>query len=155
LKTTRNNIRLVAFALLALASVANVHAQQLAPALQAAVGHWQVINDEGKPGGQVETYLVNGKLFGKVTQPRPGRLPGAVCEKCSGDLKNQPIQGLIILRNFKPEGNDWTGGTVVDPENGKEYKGKIWTAGNETLLLRGFVGFSLLGRTQTWKRLAQ
>lgn len=155
MKTTRNNIRLVAFALLALASVANVHAQQLAPALQAAVGHWQVINDEGKPGGQVETYLVNGKLFGKVTQPRPGRLPGAVCEKCSGDLKNQPIQGLIILRNFKPEGNDWTGGTVVDPENGKEYKGKIWTAGNETLLLRGFVGFSLLGRTQTWKRLAQ
>jgi len=152
-KTPRNSIRALAFALFVLSSVAGAHAQQLSPALQAAIGRWQVINDQGKPGGQVETYLLDGKLFGKVTQMRPGRQPGDVCAKCPGELKNQPIQGLVILRNFKPDGEDWTGGTAVDPDNGKEYKGKIWTAGKDKLFLRGFVGISLLGRTQSWTRI--
>jgi uncharacterized protein (DUF2147 family) len=151
--TRGNRFSAIVLALFALATVAALRAQQLSPPLQGAIGHWQVVNDKGKPGGQVETYLVDGKLFGKVTQPRPGRLPGAICEKCSGNLKNQPIQGLIVLRDFKPEGDDWVGGIVVDPENGKEYKGKIWTVGNDKLFMRGFVGFSLLGRTQSWIRI--
>ena len=71
--------------------------------------------------------------FGKVTQLRPGRHPGDVCDKCSGELKNQPIMGMVIIRNFKPDGAVWAGGTVVDPENGKEYKGKIWTVGQDKL----------------------
>ncbi len=136
-----------------LTALAPAHAQQLSPTLQAAVGHWQVINDEGKPGGQVETYLVDGKLFGKVTQLRPGRHPGDVCDKCSGEFKNQPILGMVFLRNFKPQPENWTGGTVVDPDNGKEYKGKIWNEGKDKLYLRGFIGFSLLGRTQSWIRI--
>jgi uncharacterized protein (DUF2147 family) len=151
--TRRSGYCALVLALFALASVGGAHAQQLSPALQAAVGHWQVINSEGKPGGQVETYLVDGKLFGKVTQPRPGRLPGAVCDKCSGELKDQPIQGLVILRNFKPEGDDWVGGVVVDPGNGKEYKGKIWTVGKDKLFMRGFIGISLIGRTEAWVRI--
>ncbi len=148
----KTRLSAMAFALIVLASVA-ASAQQLSPTLQSAVGHWQVINDSGKPWGHVEIYLAEGKLFGKVTQLRPGRHPGDVCEKCSGELKNQPIQGLVIIRNFKPDGDVWAGGTVVDPENGKEYKGKIWTIGQDKLSLRGFVGISLLGRTQTWTRL--
>jgi uncharacterized protein (DUF2147 family) len=44
-------------------------------------------------------------------------------------------------------------GTVVDPENGKEYKGKIWAVGKDTLKMRGYVGISLLGRTESWVRL--
>jgi uncharacterized protein (DUF2147 family) len=151
--TRCNGLCAIILALVGLACVTAAQAQQLSPALQAAVGHWQVINDEGKPGGQVETYLVDGKLFGKVTQLRPGRHPGDVCDKCSGDFKNHPIQGLIILRNFKPGGDDWVGGTVVDPENGKEYKGKIWSVGKDKLFMRGFVGISLLGRTQSWVRI--
>jgi uncharacterized protein (DUF2147 family) len=60
---------------------------------------------------------------------------------------------MVILRNFRPDGNVWVGGTVVDPENGKEYKGKVWSIGTGKLSMRGFIGFSLLGRTQTWTRL--
>lgn len=151
--TYRSGIRILAFVLLAQVAAISARAQQLSPALQAAVGQWQVINDEGKPNGHVETYLVDGKLFGKVTQLRPGRLPDTVCEKCSGDLKDKPILGMVMLRNFKPQGTQWVGGTVVDPDNGKEYKGKIWTEGEDKLHMRGFVGFSMLGRTQVWKRL--
>lgn len=150
----RTGIRALVLSLLALAALSAAQAQQqLSPALQAAVGQWQAINDEGKPGGQVETYLFGGALFGKVTQLRPGRSPGDLCEKCSGDLKNQPMLGMVILRNFRPQDDAWTGGTVVDPDNGKEYKGKIWTTGHDQLHLRGFVGISLFGRSQAWKRL--
>jgi uncharacterized protein (DUF2147 family) len=129
-------------------------AQNLSPKLQNAVGHWQVINSDGTPGGQVETYIENGALFGRVTGVRPGRTPDSVCDKCPGDLKNQRILGMVILKSFHPEGDDWIGGTVVDPENGKEYKGKIWAIGKDKLGMRGFVGISLIGRTATWVRIS-
>ncbi len=154
LKTRHHGITAVALFLFALASFPAAHAQQLSPNLQAAIGHWQTIHSDGKLGGHVDIYLEGGKLFGKITQLGPGQKPGDVCDKCSGDLKNQPILGLVILRNFHPEGDNWVGGTAVDPENGKEYKGKIWTSGGkDELHMRGFIGVSLLGRTETWKRL--
>ncbi len=128
-------------------------AQKLSPKLQNAVGHWQVIDSDGGKGGQVETYIENGILFGKVTGARPGRAVDSLCTKCSGELKNQRIMGMVVIRNFHPEGDDWVGGTVVDPENGKVYKGKMWAIGNDKLGMRGFVGISLIGRTATWVRI--
>lgn len=139
--------------LLALFFVPAVSAQQLSAKLQNAVGHWQVVNSDGTPGGKVDTYLVDGKLFGKVTEVRPGRTPKDLCDKCSGEYRNQLILGMVIMRDFQTQGDDWVAGTVVDPENGKEYRGKIWSVGKDTLRMRGFIGISLLGRTETWTRL--
>ena len=127
--------------------------QPLSPALQAAVGRWQVIDDEGKPGGHVETYLREGHLFGKVTKSRPERPPNEPCDKCPGELKDKPVLGMVVIRDFHPEGDRWVGGTVLDPKNGKVYKGKIWSVGQDRLRMRGFVGISLFGRSQTWTRL--
>jgi uncharacterized protein (DUF2147 family) len=138
--------------LLALALVAGARAQ-LSKKLQNAVGHWQVVNSDGSPGGMVDTYLTDGKLSGRVTEVRPGRTPKDVCDKCAGEYKNQLILGMVIMRNFHPAGDDWVDGTVVDPENGKEYKGKIWSVGKDSLKMRGYVGISLLGRTETWTRI--
>jgi len=76
-----------------------------------------------------------------------------VCDKCSGEYKNQLILGMMLMRNFHAEGDDWVDGTVVDPENGKEYKGKIWAVGTDRLKMRGYIGISLLGRTESWVRL--
>ena len=140
-------------ALCSLVFATSIAAQKLSPKLQNAVGHWQVINSDGTLGGQVETYIENGALFGRVTAARPGRRPDSLCEKCSGVLKNQRIMGMVVIRGFHPEGDDWVGGTVVDPENGKEYKGKMWAIGNDKLGMRGFVGISLIGRTATWVRI--
>ena len=135
--------------------VTAAHAQQrLSQKLQNAVGHWNVINSDGTPGGQVETYLQNGALFGRVTGARPGRSPDSLCDKCSGALKHQRIMGMVIMSGFHPQGDDWVGGTLVDPENGKEYKGKIWAIGSDKLGMRGFVGISLIGRSATWVRLS-
>ncbi len=154
MKTTRNKcFCALALALVALVSVSGARAQQLSPKLQAAIGRWQVIDNDGKPGGKVETYLVNGKLFGKVTEVRPGRTPRDLCDKCSGEFKNQLLLGMVILRNFHPDGDDWVGGMVLDPESGSDYKGKVWAVGMDSLHLRGFIGISLLGRTETWTRI--
>lgn len=151
--TRHNPLCVLSLVVFVLAAVAGARAQQLSPKLQNAVGHWQVVNSDGTPGGKVDTYLENGKLFGKVTEVRPGRTPKDLCDKCSGEYKDQLILGMVILRNFHPQGDDWVEGTVVDPENGKEYKGKIWAVGNDKLRLRGFIGISLLGRTEGWVRI--
>ncbi len=151
--TPQKFLSLFALMLLMLISLAGAHAQQLTPKLQNAVGRWQIVNSDGAPGGKAETYLDHGKLFGRVTELRPGRMPGDLCDKCSGEYKNQRILGMVFLRNFHPDGDDWVGGTVVDPESGKQYQGKIWAVGTDKLGMRGFIGFSLLGRTETWVRL--
>jgi uncharacterized protein (DUF2147 family) len=142
-----------AFALCALLSLSAAGAQQLSPKLQNAIGRWQIVNSDGTPGGKAETYLENGRLFGRVTEARPGRTPRDVCDKCSGEYKNQLILGMVFLRNFHPEGDNWVDGSVVDPENGKEYKGKIWAVGKDSLQMRGYIGISLLGRTESWVRI--
>jgi len=154
LKTPRNKFLCAfALALFALVSIATARAQQLSPKLQNAIDHWQIVNSDGTPGGKAETYLVNGKLFGKVTEVRPGRTPRDVCDKCSGEYKNQLILSMVFMRNFHPNGDDWVDGTVVDPENGKVYKGKLWVVGKDNLHMRGFIGFSLFGRTESWVRI--
>lgn len=147
-----NRLRLFSIFPFAILLAASAGAQQMTPKLQNAIGRWQVIDSDGKPGGQVETYLENGMLFGRVIQLRPGRKPADVCEKCSGEYKNKTILGLVILRNFHAAGDDWVDGTAVDPENGKEYRGKVWAVGTEELHLRGFIAITLLGRSETWKR---
>jgi len=144
---------LLALAVLVSAYVSSAPAQQLTPKLQNAIGQWQVINADGTKGGHVETYLENGKLLGRVTAARPGRDPNSLCEKCPGALKNQRIMGMVVLRDFRPEGDDWVGGTLLDPENGKVYKGKIWAIGKDKLGMRGYVAISLIGRSATWERL--
>ena len=143
----------VAVAFLGMMTAWSAAAQQMTPKLQNAIGHWQVMNSDGSPGGKVDTYLVNGKLFGKVTAVRPGRTPNTVCDKCSGEYKNQLVLGMVVVRDFHPDGDDWVDGTVVDPDNGKEYKGKIWAEGNDNLKMRGYIGISLLGRTEGWVRI--
>ena len=154
MKSTRYKLHCaVTLALFALLAAAAANSQQLSPKLQNAVGHWQVVNGDGSLAGRVETYVENGKLFGRVTQVRPGRTPQDVCDKCSGEFKNKLILGMVNMRNFHPDGDDWVGGTVVDPENGKEYKGKIWAVGDDKLSMRGFIGISLLGRTESWVRI--
>jgi uncharacterized protein (DUF2147 family) len=154
LETTRPKaLRALTVTFLAMTLIATAGSEQLSQKLQNAVGHWQVINNDGSLGGQVETYIENGKLFGRITKLRPGHHPTDVCDKCSGEYKNQLVLGLVFLRNFHPNGDDWVDGTALDPWSGKVYSGKVWTEGKDILHLRGFIGISLLGRTERWLRI--
>lgn len=114
-------------------------------------GKWKTIDDEtGQAKSFVEiTKKANGKYYGKVTQLliKPEQ---ANCTSCKDDRKNQPILGMEVLRDMKKDGSDFTGGTITDPKTGKTYKCNI-TRDGDKLNVRGYVGFSLIGRTQTWQ----
>lgn len=121
-----------------------------------AVGRWTTIDDETKkPKSVVTIYEEGGKLYGKIEKlfRAPNEEQNPVCDKCEGALKNQPIIGMVILRDLKKDGNEWTGGTILDPANGKTYKCKLAIEdGGKKLKLRGYIGLALIGRTQYWVR---
>jgi len=114
-------------------------------------GKWKTIDDEtGQAKSIVEiTKKPNGKYYGKVTQLliKPA---DPNCTGCTDDRKGKPILGMEVIRDIKKEGNEFTGGTITDPKTGKTYKCLI-TRDGDKLNVRGYMGISLIGRTQTWQ----
>ncbi|MGV0922384.1 MULTISPECIES: DUF2147 domain-containing protein [Empedobacter] len=120
---------------------------------QSPIGIWKTIDDETKQAkSYVEIFEKDGKLYGKVTKILTKGKEDAKCTDCSGALKNKPILGMQILSGLKKDGKEWNGGKILDPNSGKEYKAKMSLNGNDKLDVRGFIGISLVGRTQTWQR---
>jgi uncharacterized protein (DUF2147 family) len=119
------------------------------------VGTWRTIDDStGKPKAIIEITDNGGTLEGKVTQVlQSDDGPHPICKKCDGDRHNQPVEGMTILWGMTRDGDAWDGGHILDPHNGKVYKCKfsLGEDGN-TLNVRGYIGFSLLGRSQQWQR---
>ena len=121
------------------------------------VGLWKTIDDETKKEKSiVEIYEVEGKLHGKVQKIfRPAdEDQNPKCDKCKGDMKDQPVIGLEILKKLKKSSDTtWNDGEITDPNNGKTYSCKIEMIDDgKKLKVRGFIGFSLLGRTQVWEK---
>ncbi|MBW8359564.1 MAG: DUF2147 domain-containing protein [Weeksellaceae bacterium] len=115
-------------------------------------GKWKTIDDEtGKPKSIVEiTKNSKGQYVGKIVQLL-AKPENNTCIKCTDDRKNKPLIGLEIIRGLKKEGKEFSGGTITDPKTGKTYKCNIKREGDK-LNVRGYVGFSLIGRTQTWHK---
>lgn len=121
---------------------------------QSPVGVWQNIDDEtGKPKAHIQIYEVNGVLYGKILKLINPDEPNPKCTKCPGNFKDQPVEGLQIMWGLKKEGNEYTGGQILDPKKGNIYRCKIELIDNNKLKVRGFIGVSLLGRTQYWYRI--
>ncbi len=120
------------------------------------VGVWKTIDDQtGKPKSLVRITENDGELKGKVEKlfRAPDEDQNPKCEKCEGPLKDQPIVGMTILSGLKKDGDDYAGGQITDPANGKTYKSKLSVAdGGKKLNVRGYIGMPMLGRTQTWLR---
>lgn len=116
------------------------------------IGVWKTIDDKtGEPKSWVEIYEKNGALYGKVVKLLPAATTDK-CNNCPGDKKDKPLIGLDILWDLKPYKDYWSYGKIVDPKDGKVYKASIWMDGNDKLKVRGYIGISLIGRTQTWHR---
>lgn len=121
------------------------------------VGLWKTISDKtGEVASEVRVVENAGVLSGRIERTfRTDVKTDAKCDLCKDDRKDQPIIGLEIIRGLgkNPAKDVWEGGTVVDPDNGTVYKLKMTPIdGGKKLEVRGFVGFSLFGRTQTWVR---
>jgi uncharacterized protein (DUF2147 family) len=120
------------------------------------VGTWQTIDDHtGQPKALVQIMQDgNGRLSGKVIKGLgPNDQPDRRCTACTDARKDQPILGMTIIDDMKKDGDGWDGGQILDPENGKLYKCKMHVEdGGQKLVVRGYIGVSLLGRSQTWIR---
>ena len=131
-------------------------AAQFAFAQASPVGLWKTIDDEtGKPKSLVRITEQNGVYQGKVEKlfREADQDQNPKCDKCDGANKDQPIIGMTILFNLKKDGDDYSGGQILDPAKGKLFKSKLsLIENNKKLNVRGYIGFSLLGRTQTWIR---
>ncbi len=126
-----------------------------AQAADSAVGRWKTIDDKtGKVKSIVEiSQATNGTLSGKVVDIlQSDKGPNPVCSDCQGANKGKPIKGMTILWNLKSDGaGSWSGGTILDPANGKTYKSKMkLQAGGARLDVSGCVAF--ICRAQTWQR---
>ncbi len=120
------------------------------------VGRWVTIDDDThRPKAIVRIWEEDGQLQGRIEKlfRRPGEDPDPTCDKCTDSRKDQRVTGMVILRGLVRDGDEWSGGRILDPENGKEYKCYIEVMeGGRRLKVRGYIGFSLLGRTQYWER---
>ncbi|MEL1254702.1 DUF2147 domain-containing protein [Flavobacterium sp. DGU38] len=120
---------------------------------QGVVGKWKTIDDEtGEVKSIVEVYEKSGKIYAKVVDILRADHKKDVCKKCEGAEKNKPILGMVIMNGLKKDGDEYNGGTILDPTNGKKYKCYITLESADKLKLRGYVGISLVGRTQYWTR---
>ncbi|WP_265428128.1 DUF2147 domain-containing protein [Chryseobacterium sp. YIM B08800] len=115
-------------------------------------GKWKTIDDETKQAKSiVEIYKKSdGKYYGKVSQLliKPA---DPNCTGCKDDRKGKPILGMEIIRGLAKDGDEFTGGTITDPKTGKTYKCTITKSGDK-LNVRGYMGVSILGRTQVWQK---
>lgn len=117
-------------------------------------GKWKTIDDEtGEAKSIVNIYKENGKVFGKIVDIVNPERKDAICDKCEGEDKNKPIVGFVLIRNLQKDGRYYEGGTIFDPQKGKQYKYRIGLdADNEDLLqVRGYVAFFYA--TQYWERI--
>ena len=119
---------------------------------QSVTGTWKTIDDNtGEAKSYIEVYEEGGKLHGKIT--RLLRKPAdTTCDNCPGELKDQPLVGMVVMRDLEPYKDYYSYGVIMDPESGKEYKCNLWLEDANTLGVRGYIGMAALGRTQNWVR---
>ncbi|GGI23417.1 DUF2147 domain-containing protein [Pedobacter mendelii] len=123
----------------------------IAQSKDAVVGKW--LNPSGE--GQIEIYKKGDKYYGKLAwlkEPNSNGKPKTDAKNPKASLQNRPLLNLEILKDFIFEDGKWTDGTIYDPKSGKTYSCNISLKGNDVMNVRGYIGISLLGRSETFKR---
>ncbi|MES2148234.1 MAG: DUF2147 domain-containing protein [Pseudomonadota bacterium] len=120
------------------------------------VGLWQNLDDaSGKPKALIRITDQHGALSGRIEKlyRAPGEDPSPRCDQCEGANKDQPVLGMVIMSGLRKSGDDYSGGQILDPDNGKLYKSKLSLSDDgKRLTVRGYIGMPLLGRSQVWLR---
>ena len=114
-------------------------------------GTWLSGDGDGLIEIQVEGAAIAAHILGT---PNPDReRPKSDTLNPDPTLRDRPLIGLNIFSGFTYDGNGkWSGGFIYDPNSGKTYRGKLRLVDTDTLEVRGFIGISLIGRSETWTR---
>ena len=120
---------------------------------QGIVGKWKSIDDEtGKAKSIIEIYKYGDKYYGKIVQLLTEENKDGVCRTCKTSYKNKNIIGLVIIKDMEKDGDTYEDGEITDPKTAKTYSCSMELVSQNKLKVRGYLGFSLLGRTQYWYR---
>jgi len=118
------------------------------------IGQWKTVDDKtGKVKSIVTIRETDQELDGTIEKLFDPPVPHPTCYLCSGAMKDRPLVGLQVLWGFRQDGDEWSGGRVLDPESGRIYHASLTVEdGGKKLRLRGYIGVPLLGRTEYWVR---
>jgi uncharacterized protein (DUF2147 family) len=120
------------------------------------VGLWKNIDDvSGKPKALIRIGDNKGELEGRIEKLfRPAdQDQNPKCVKCEGVNKDQPILGMVFMSGLRKAGDEYAGGQILDPDNGKLYRARMTLVeGGKKLDVRGYIGVPLFGRSQVWLR---
>ncbi len=123
-----------------------------AQSADAVVGKW--LNSSGE--ANIQIYKVGNKYSGKlVWLKNPNNEQGKAktdVNNPDANLRGRALLGLEMLKGFNFDDGEWEDGTIYDPKSGKTYSCIMTLKGNDKLSVRGYVGISLLGRTDVWTR---
>lgn len=116
-------------------------------------GKWKHVDDkDGKEKSIIEIYEKGGMLYGRVDALLKDA-PHKTCDRCPGELKGKPIEGMVIMKDMKKtETGGGEHGKIMDPGTGRTYSVQIELASQDKLKLRGYLGTPAFGRTQYWSR---
>ncbi len=142
---------LLCASLMAFAAAAPAHADDASP-----VGLWKNIDDvTGKPKALIRITENKGEVRGQIEKLflAAGENPNPRCEKCQGANKDQPVLGMVFMSGLRKNGDEYSGGEILDPDSGKVYRSKLTLVdGGRKINVRGYVGVPMFGRSQTWVR---
>ncbi len=153
---------LVLVTALTAALMAGFPTEGLGGGADAIVGIWNTADNDAK----IEMYKCGSGYCGRIVHLEEPNYPPDDKQGMGGQpmvdrnnpnpaLRKRPLIGLTFLEGFQYQGdNVWDGGRIYNPENGKFYKARISLADGDHILLRGYWGISLLGKTETWVRVA-
>lgn len=120
---------------------------------QSVFGKWYSIDPEtGENESIIRVYKKGEEVFARIETILREEDKDKTCIECSGEDKDKPIEGLVIMKGLKKDGEEYNGGKILDPKNGKYYKCYITLEEEDKLKLRGYIGFSVIGRTEYWYR---
>lgn len=123
---------------------------------QSVTGKWKTFDDKtGDAKSIVEITEKDGKIYGRIIEILNPEKKNDKCTNCPDQDKNKPLLGLTIIKGLKKDGKEYTDGKILDPSSGKLYKCTITLDGKDKLKVRGYIGFSAIGRTQTWSRVVE
>lgn len=115
------------------------------------VGTWVVAESKAR----IQVYRSGNKYHGKIIwlkEPTKNGQPKVDSKNPDPRQRGNPVVGLVVLRDFVFDDGQWISGEIYDPSSGREYSCKISMPNKNTMKVRGYLGISLLGRTEVWKR---
>jgi uncharacterized protein (DUF2147 family) len=121
-----------------------------------AAGLWEKVDDSDRTEGWFQIFECGGVYEGRIVKifPKPGEASQWRCTKCEGEQRNAPVVGITFIKGMQRKGLTYENGTILDPRDGSLYSARMeLSLDGKQLTVRGYLGISLFGQSQVWRRL--